>query len=67
MNTMNEQNLNVLVYCRELNPDNVLLGDQGHATLTYFFQINQVNKSVDFEAINNLYVAPGMYQSDNHR
>ena len=44
---------------RELKPGNILLGDQGHATLTYFCQINQVNDYLDFEAMHNLYVAPG--------
>ena len=48
-------------YFRELKPGNILLGEQGHATLTYFCQINQVNDYLDFEAMHNLYVAPGKF------
>ena len=50
-----------MICFRELKPGNILLGDQGHATLTYFCQINQVNDYLDFEAMHNLYVAPGKF------
>ncbi|XP_071079890.1 ribosomal protein S6 kinase delta-1-like isoform X1 [Haliotis cracherodii] len=46
------------VICRDLRPDNVLLGDQGHILLSYFSQMSQIDKQVDPEAVDHLYVAP---------
>ena len=50
-----------LPFFRELKPGNILLGDQGHAIITYFCQINQVNDYLDFVAMHNFYVAPGKH------
>ncbi|XP_033733841.1 LOW QUALITY PROTEIN: ribosomal protein S6 kinase delta-1-like [Pecten maximus] len=46
------------ILCRDLKPDNVLLGERGHVLLTYFCQISTTEKDVDFEAVDQLYVAP---------
>ncbi|XP_046571103.1 ribosomal protein S6 kinase delta-1-like [Haliotis rubra] len=46
------------VICRDLRPDNVLLGDKGHILLSYFCQMTLIDKQVDPEAVDNLYVAP---------
>ncbi|KAK3093939.1 hypothetical protein FSP39_022039 [Pinctada imbricata] len=46
------------IVCRDLRPDNILLGDRGHVLLTYFCQLNQVDQEVDFTAVDELYVAP---------
>ncbi|XP_067680565.1 ribosomal protein S6 kinase delta-1-like [Haliotis asinina] len=46
------------VICRDLRPDNILLGDKGHILLSYFCQMTLIDKQVDPEAVDNLYVAP---------
>ncbi|XP_075939862.1 ribosomal protein S6 kinase delta-1 [Anarhichas minor] len=46
------------IFCRDLNPNNILLDHQGHIQLTYFCSWNDVEESCDKEAIANMYCAP---------
>ncbi|OWF43526.1 ribosomal protein S6 kinase delta-1-like isoform X2 [Mizuhopecten yessoensis] len=46
------------IFCRDLKPNNILLGERGHILLTYFCQISTTETDVDFEAVDQLYVAP---------
>ncbi|XP_069116020.1 ribosomal protein S6 kinase delta-1-like [Argopecten irradians] len=46
------------ILCRDLKPDNILLGERGHILLTYFCEISTTERDVDFEAVDQLYVAP---------
>ncbi|XP_068580624.1 ribosomal protein S6 kinase delta-1 isoform X2 [Cebidichthys violaceus] len=46
------------IFCRDLNPNNILLDHQGHIQLTYFCSLNDVEESCDREAIANMYCAP---------
>ena len=47
------------IFCRDLKPANVLLGDKGHIMITYFCQMNNVDKLLDEWAVENMYTAPG--------
>ncbi|XP_077999695.1 ribosomal protein S6 kinase delta-1-like [Glandiceps talaboti] len=44
--------------CRDLRPDNVLLGERGHIRLTFFSEWKWVEPSCDPAAIEYLYAAP---------
>ncbi|CAE1286469.1 RSKL [Acanthosepion pharaonis] len=46
------------IICRDLKPANVLLGDKGHILITYFCQLNNVDKLLDESAVENMYTAP---------
>lgn len=46
------------IICRDLKPDNVLLGEGGHIFLTYFCQVGQAEKELDWSAVEHMYVAP---------
>ncbi|XP_064600740.1 uncharacterized protein LOC135466918 [Liolophura sinensis] len=46
------------IVCRDLNPDNILLGDRGHVLLTYFSQWSNTEERVEEECVEQLYVAP---------
>ncbi|XP_040016687.2 ribosomal protein S6 kinase delta-1 isoform X1 [Gasterosteus aculeatus] len=46
------------IFCRDLNPNNILLDHQGHIQLTYFGSWNDVEESCNKEAIANMYCAP---------
>ncbi|ESO90140.1 hypothetical protein LOTGIDRAFT_123756, partial [Lottia gigantea] len=46
------------IICRDLNPNNILLGDNGHIMLTYFSRLPQVDEVINQEAAEELYVAP---------
>lgn len=46
------------IICRDLNPNNILLGDHGHVLLSYFSQWDCVYKSIDCAARDDLYTAP---------
>ncbi|KAK7506834.1 hypothetical protein BaRGS_00001685 [Batillaria attramentaria] len=46
------------IICRDLKPDNVLLGEGGHIFLTYFCQVGQAEKELDWNAVEQMYVAP---------
>jgi len=66
MNVVGELNVSaaschfVIVFCSDLRPANILLGDHGHILLTYFSQWNTVEQSVDDQAADSLYCAPGL-------
>jgi protein kinase A len=50
---------------RDLQPDNVLLGEKGHLLLTYVCRWADVDSQVSAEAIERLYAAPevnGIFQ-----
>uniref|UniRef100_A0A8D3DUM6 Ribosomal protein S6 kinase C1 n=1 Tax=Scophthalmus maximus TaxID=52904 RepID=A0A8D3DUM6_SCOMX len=46
------------IICRDLNPNNILLDQQGHVQITYFCSWSDVEESCDKEAIANMYCAP---------
>ncbi|XP_041353689.1 ribosomal protein S6 kinase delta-1-like [Gigantopelta aegis] len=46
------------IICRDLKPDNILLGDRGHILLTYFCQFSQTDRIIDQRAVEQMYVAP---------
>ncbi|KAL6096099.1 rps6kc1 [Pungitius sinensis] len=46
------------IFCRDFNPNNILLDHQGHIQLTYFGSWNDVEESCDKEAMANMYCAP---------
>lgn len=48
-----------LALCRDLKPDNILLGEGGHIFLTYFSQVGELEKEIDWNAVEHMYVAPG--------
>ena len=47
------------MFDRDLKPDNILLGEGGHIFLTYFCQVGQLEKEIDWNAVEQMYVAPG--------
>ena len=47
---------------RDLKPDNILLGEGGHIFLTYFSQVGHLEKEIDWNAVEHMYVAPGQAQ-----
>lgn len=53
----------VSILCRDLNPNNILLSEDGHIRLSYFGKWRQVErKPCDKKAVSRLYVAPEMSQ-----
>lgn len=46
------------IVCGDLNPNNILLDQQGHIQLTYFCSWTDVEESCDKEAMANMYCAP---------
>ncbi|CAG2214662.1 RSKL [Mytilus edulis] len=44
--------------CRDLRPDNILLGENGHILLSYFCQISLTDRILNQEAEDQFYVAP---------
>lgn len=42
----------------DLNPNNILLSDNGSIKLTYFFRYPNVDPSLNLHAVERLYVAP---------
>ena len=54
------EHLHTLGYiCRDLTPDNLLLGDGRHVQLTYCSQWRAVDSAVKPEAVEQHYCAPG--------
>ncbi|XP_047184686.1 ribosomal protein S6 kinase delta-1 isoform X2 [Scophthalmus maximus] len=51
------------IICRDLNPNNILLDQQGHVQITYFCSWSDVEESCDKEAIANMYCAPVFFLS----
>ena len=47
------------MFHRDLKPDNILLGEGGHIFLTYFCQVGPLEKEIDWNAVEHMYVAPG--------
>ncbi|XP_068683984.1 ribosomal protein S6 kinase-like 1 isoform X2 [Montipora foliosa] len=50
------------IICRDLNPRNVLLDEEGHILLTYFGSWEEADYVPDEEAMNHLYCAPEIWQ-----
>lgn len=46
------------IICGDLNPNNILLDQQGHIQLTYFCSWMDVEESCDKDAVVNMYCAP---------
>ncbi|KAK7601880.1 hypothetical protein V9T40_009321 [Parthenolecanium corni] len=46
------------VICRDLNPNNVLLADNGLIKLTYFYRYPNIDPPLNIQAKEKLYVAP---------
>ncbi|VDH89444.1 Hypothetical predicted protein [Mytilus galloprovincialis] len=44
--------------CRDLRPDNILLGENGHILLSYFCQISLTDRILNQEAEDQFYMAP---------
>ncbi|KAL9954054.1 hypothetical protein ACROYT_G041545 [Oculina patagonica] len=50
------------IICRDLNPKNVLLDEEGHILLTYFGSWEETEHIPDEAAMNHFYCAPEMWQ-----
>ncbi|XP_064623256.1 ribosomal protein S6 kinase delta-1-like [Lineus longissimus] len=49
------------IMCRDLRPDNILLGERGHILLTYFSSWIEVQREVHADALEGLYCAPELW------
>ena len=45
---------------RDLKPSNILLGEKGQVMLTYFCHLGYGDQELDWEAVDNIYAAPGI-------
>ena len=54
----------VVFFHRDLKPSNVLLDENGHVKLSYFGVWEEVDHSVESEAVQQFYCAPGKTKTE---